>query len=93
MSWARFGWDDAYMYPAIDHGYYCQSCHLMPTAYVPEREVSRGLVMPGGDVHQSFSTRDPDAFLDHVAAHRAVGDFLNDDVEDGVREWAAENPR
>lgn len=77
MSYCRFGEADAYIFEHVNYGLYCMSCSLMPL------EEYDGPFFGLEVFHGSFMAKyDYDKMLDHIAKHRAAGDYIPEDVDE-----------
>ena len=81
MSYCRFIEADAYIYDDVRYGLYCMSCSLMPLKTEYSTFFERDFTF-----HEPFSAGyDYDLMLEHVAAHRANGDHIPEDVDERLR--------
>ena len=80
MSYCRFIEADAYIYDDIYRGLICCACSLMPTE---EADFSIFGVDEPLYINQNFvASYDYDKMLAHVAEHRAMGDYVPEDVDE-----------
>jgi len=81
MSYCRFIEADAYIFDHVNFGLYCMACSLMPV-----RTEYNSLFKYDITFNESFSAGyDYDLMLEHVAAHRANGDHIPEDVDERLR--------
>jgi hypothetical protein len=82
MSYCRFIEADAYIYDDVYHGLYCCACSLMPTQTKYNKFFKEDIT-----INESFvAGYDYDKMLSHVAKHRAVGDYIPEDVDERLIE-------
>lgn len=81
MSYCRFGEADAYMFDHVNFGLYCMACSLMPLTTEYSAFFDEDMTF-----HESYVVGyDYDLMLEHVAAHRANGDYIPEDVDERLR--------
>jgi hypothetical protein len=83
MSYARFGWDSSDVYVFQSVGF---SDH--PNGWLECCACGLGNDETWGRMFRAFSTQE---MLDHLQAHRDVGDSVPQDCIDGLLEDRAEN--
>jgi hypothetical protein len=78
MSYCRFIEADAYIYDDVYFGLYCMGCSIMPLKTEYSTFFKEDMTF-----YESFSAGyDYDKMLEHVAEHRAKGDYIPEEVDE-----------
>jgi hypothetical protein len=78
MSYCRFIEADAYIYDDVHFGLYCMGCSIMPLKTEYSTFFKKDMTF-----NESFTAGyDYDKMLEHVAEHRAKGDYIPEDVDE-----------
>jgi len=83
MSYCRFIEADAYIYDDVYYGIICCACSLMPLHESTPNKFFPETIMINNNFIAEY---DYDKMLNHVAEHRAAGDYIPEDVDERLIE-------